>query len=249
MSDSFAISDLMLFHLSLKTRLFVLSSQTFCAGHRLLTDLCDARLGHSHPRCWLFAWCYSSVFILSFCLVRSASNFSDIHVFFFFWRINRLTETRCTGSISGSYRRSPQWETSISFLLHPQASPSFLFCRIWIFLTIHKAGTMSLQSPLHFMNGEAVLRQEPQQDGQARRGLQNNDPFQPGGVLAKNLPTLIPHQPTIIKHLFYFKSSSSRFFSRILWGIPRGNASEIWSANSILEFKTLFSNMSFMFFE
>ena len=158
---------------------------------------------------------------------------------FFFWRINRLTETRCMVPSSGSYRHSPQWEDL--FLLRPQASPSFLFCRTWIFLTIHKAGTTSL--PL-FPCTQRLVRQRCSRSlntmGRLGRGLQDNDRSVPGGLLAKSLPTLIPHQPTIIKHLFYFKSLSSRFFSRILWGVPRGNASEIWSANSILEFKTRF---------
>lgn len=208
------------------------------AGHKLLRLLGSDTLIHVVD----FFLLDVTVLFLFFLSVqeRSASNFSDMHGFFLFWRINRLRETRCTAPISGSYRHSPQWDLHF-FLLHPQASPSFLFCRIWIFLTIHKAGTTSLPS---FPCTWRLVRQHHGRSlnrmGRLGRGLQNNDLSVPGGVLAKNLPTLIPHQPTIIKHLFYFKSSSSKFFSRILWGIPRGNASETWSANSILEFKTLF---------
>lgn len=66
---------------------------------------------------FFFAWCYSFVFILSV-QERSASNFSDIHGFvWFFWRINRLTETRCMVPSSGSHRHSPQWDSISSYIV------------------------------------------------------------------------------------------------------------------------------------
>lgn len=56
---------------------------------------------------------------------------------------------------------------------------------------------------LHSATGEAALQQDRNRMGRLGRGLQNNDLSVPGGLLPKNLPTLIPHQPTIINHLFY----------------------------------------------
>ena len=146
---------------------------------------------------------------------------------------------------SGSYLHTPQWgwsrKTSISSYFTPKALHRSSSGRAGSSSQSTRRTPRRHQCSLHSAMEEAEPSQEPQHDGQAGEGLQNPDLSVPGGLLGKDLPN--PH-PSPSHHLkptnIYFKSLSPRFFSRILWGVPRGDASGIWNAYSILEFKTLF---------
>lgn len=141
-------------------------------------------------------------------------------MFFFFLKDQQVSK-RDAGSISGSYAcRSPQWDLHF-FLLHPQASPSFS----------SSAGSGSSspstrQAPCHYNHSPALGDWWGSTAAGASTGWAGwGGAFRimtllPGGVLAKNLPTLIPHQPTIINIYFILNLHLQDFFSRILWASP-----------------------------
>ena len=115
------------------------------AGHKLLT-IC-AMLGSDTLSCTLLTFFLLDVTVLFlFFLFRKDPLLTfQTSMVFSFLKDQQVNRNEMHGSCLWFLSLSPQWDLHF-FLLRPQASPSFLFCRIWIFLAIHKTGTTSLPS-------------------------------------------------------------------------------------------------------